>query len=313
MNILVTSEPPAPEPANTLVLSYSDANKWLPLLRSDHFGCITLTHIDELKVNTLTFLIQLLRLLKADVPKPLFREKYVWKEPITSLNRFYLSSTFIPELSLKMAKYFWSKNLSKMAKLKCKRKMEGSLLVLRLTKKRKKLMRGNLWKKKALICPKKRKIVRASLELVLTATVGGVSRNSIMFVDIERRYQRRNLFRKLTRVSLYPAVVSASWATLSVVEHAPTRDFLPSSQATNSNLKKKEGSLLKSLLPPWVPTERSNYSYDPNESITKSNQSKLIPIVFSLGVQMNSFLDGNYGKKWVMLVWVNLMDLRREE
>ncbi len=45
MNILITPQPPIPEPANTLVLSYPDGNKWLPLLRSDHFRCITLTHV----------------------------------------------------------------------------------------------------------------------------------------------------------------------------------------------------------------------------------------------------------------------------
>ena len=75
MNILITPHPPNPEPANTLVFSYPDANKWLPLLRSDHFGCITLTDIDEIKVNTLTFLIQLSRLLRSNVLSDRCREK----------------------------------------------------------------------------------------------------------------------------------------------------------------------------------------------------------------------------------------------
>jgi hypothetical protein len=53
--------------ASTLALSYEDANKMLPILRSDHFRSITLGNISEVEPKNLKFLIQLGRLLKADV------------------------------------------------------------------------------------------------------------------------------------------------------------------------------------------------------------------------------------------------------
>ena len=53
---------------STLTLTYEDANKMLPILRSEHFKSITLSNISDVDTKNLKFLIQLGRLLKADVP-----------------------------------------------------------------------------------------------------------------------------------------------------------------------------------------------------------------------------------------------------
>lgn len=68
MNKIVISRTQNPtNDASTLALSYEEANKMLPILRSDHFRSITLDNISEVDTKNLKFLIQLGRLLKPDV------------------------------------------------------------------------------------------------------------------------------------------------------------------------------------------------------------------------------------------------------
>ena len=68
MNKIVISRTQNPtNDASTLTLSYEEANKMLPILRSDHFRSITLDNISEVDTKNLKFLIQLGRLLKPDV------------------------------------------------------------------------------------------------------------------------------------------------------------------------------------------------------------------------------------------------------
>jgi hypothetical protein len=60
---------------STLFLSYSNANKMLPALRSEHFTRVTLDETEGLLPKDLKFLMQLTRLLKVDVEFALFRVK----------------------------------------------------------------------------------------------------------------------------------------------------------------------------------------------------------------------------------------------
>ena len=65
---------------STLTLTYEDANKMLPILRSDHFKLITLNNISEVDPKNLKFLIQFGRLLKAEVPAFVCRAQSSCKE-----------------------------------------------------------------------------------------------------------------------------------------------------------------------------------------------------------------------------------------
>ena len=65
--ILVTNRQDHAEDS-TLLLTYAEANRLLPVLRSDHFKSIALAHSSELLAKDLKFLIQFTRLLKSDVP-----------------------------------------------------------------------------------------------------------------------------------------------------------------------------------------------------------------------------------------------------
>jgi len=66
--ISITNEQNPQNDGSTLTLSFEEANKMLPILRSEHFKSITLNNTSQLEAINLKFLIQLGRLLKADVP-----------------------------------------------------------------------------------------------------------------------------------------------------------------------------------------------------------------------------------------------------
>lgn len=55
---------------STWALTYADANRLLPLLRSDHFREIGLSEVAQVAAKDLKFLIQLMRLLAAEVREP---------------------------------------------------------------------------------------------------------------------------------------------------------------------------------------------------------------------------------------------------
>lgn len=59
--------------ASTFNLTYENANKMMPVLRSDHFREVILSDVSEVEVKMLKFLIQLSRLLKSDVVMMIFR------------------------------------------------------------------------------------------------------------------------------------------------------------------------------------------------------------------------------------------------
>lgn len=68
----------------TFVINYKDANRLLPILRSEHFKQISLCNAGEVVAKDLKFLIQFTRLLKLDVQYSLFREKSFWITAITN-------------------------------------------------------------------------------------------------------------------------------------------------------------------------------------------------------------------------------------
>lgn len=76
MNQIVIGKVEKPEAdPQVLSLTYLNANKMLTLLRSDYFRQITLEDVEQVETKTLKFLIQLGRLLKADVLNARFRDQ----------------------------------------------------------------------------------------------------------------------------------------------------------------------------------------------------------------------------------------------
>lgn len=65
--IEITNREGANSDETTFTISYSEANRVLPILRSDHFKLISLSNVGEVVAKDLKFLIQLTRLLKLDV------------------------------------------------------------------------------------------------------------------------------------------------------------------------------------------------------------------------------------------------------
>jgi hypothetical protein len=62
----------------TWLITYPDANRLLGLLRSDHFREIRLTEVSEVNAKDLKFLIQIMRLLTAEVILDPFRGSCCW-------------------------------------------------------------------------------------------------------------------------------------------------------------------------------------------------------------------------------------------
>lgn len=83
--IYISREVKVENDENTLFLNYSNANKMLSALRSDHFTAVTLADTEGLLPKDLKFLMQLTRLLKTDVLFALFRVKYMSWELKTKL------------------------------------------------------------------------------------------------------------------------------------------------------------------------------------------------------------------------------------
>lgn len=65
--IYISREVKVENDESTLFLNYSNANKMLPALRSEHFTRVTLDETEGLLPKDLKFLMQLTRLLKFDV------------------------------------------------------------------------------------------------------------------------------------------------------------------------------------------------------------------------------------------------------
>jgi hypothetical protein len=82
--IVITNREGVDSDDATFVLNYKDANRLLPILRSEHFKQISLSNAGEVVAKDLKFLIQFTRLLKSDVQYCLFREKSSWIVAITN-------------------------------------------------------------------------------------------------------------------------------------------------------------------------------------------------------------------------------------
>ena len=65
--IYISREAKVENDESTLFLNYSNANRMLQALRSEHFTAVTLTDTEGLALKDLKFLMQLTRLLKNDV------------------------------------------------------------------------------------------------------------------------------------------------------------------------------------------------------------------------------------------------------
>jgi hypothetical protein len=65
--IYISREVKVENDESTLFLNYSNANKMLSALRSEHFTAVTLADTEGLVPKDLKFLMQLTRLLKTDV------------------------------------------------------------------------------------------------------------------------------------------------------------------------------------------------------------------------------------------------------
>ena len=65
--IVISRREGAETDPSVLGLTYENANKMLPVLRSEHFKGIVLQDVAEVEAKKLRFLIQLNRLLKTEV------------------------------------------------------------------------------------------------------------------------------------------------------------------------------------------------------------------------------------------------------
>jgi len=83
--IYISREVKVENDESTLFLNYSNANKMLPALRSEHFIAVTLADTEGLALKDLKFLMQLTRLLKTDVLFGLLRGKSMFWELQTRL------------------------------------------------------------------------------------------------------------------------------------------------------------------------------------------------------------------------------------
>lgn len=82
--IHIANSHPEVQDDSTYCLSLADANRMLPILRSDHFRQITFLPVLPTNPRDLRFLVQLTRLLKADVRLALPREKWSSRASPTS-------------------------------------------------------------------------------------------------------------------------------------------------------------------------------------------------------------------------------------
>ena len=82
--IVITNREGVESDDATFVINYKDANRLLPILRSEHFKQISLSNVGEVVAKDLKFLIQFTRLLKSDVLYGIFREKSSWITAITN-------------------------------------------------------------------------------------------------------------------------------------------------------------------------------------------------------------------------------------
>ena len=100
--------------ASTFGLTYDNANKMLPVLRSDHFKEVVLSDVSEVEVKMLKFLIQLSRLLKSDVPTISSRAQSPSRMVQTNNYRVcLLDSDSIKEKKMEIKSVLLRKNLKK--------------------------------------------------------------------------------------------------------------------------------------------------------------------------------------------------------